>query len=201
MPAYQNMSPSSSLSDYSNASSQLTDSMLFTFSEFLECFETADTYDDLMVTLFKRQDLIIKTNEMKHLAGLVQCLQNKISMLQEYMQESFNTMEAGGLHQLLQKRYVWYEGTMRRQQELWFDLSTINNQPSSIRRPSTPYPRSQSSSPQIKKPINTHWWPLNILQLHLNMKLHLCLRNLNLLVQGYHLFQSCNPLSETWFPT
>ena len=75
--------------------------MLFTFSEFLERFETANTYEDLMVMLFERGDRIIKTNKMKHLAGLVECLQNKVSALQEYMQESFNTMEAGGLHQLL----------------------------------------------------------------------------------------------------
>ena len=87
--------------------------MLFTFSEFLKQFETADTYKDLMVALFEWQDLIIKTNEMKHLAGLVECLQNEISSLQEYMQESFDTMEVGGLDQLLQKRYVWHKGTMR----------------------------------------------------------------------------------------
>ena len=91
---------------------------------------------------------------MKHLAGLVEHLQNEVSALQEYMQESFNTMEAGGLHQLLQKRYVWHEGTMKRRQELQFDLSNINNQPSSLRRPSTPYPRNRTPSPCIKKPIH-----------------------------------------------
>ena len=77
--------------------------MLMTFSEYLELFETDDSYTDLMVTLFERQDLIIKTNEMKHLAGMVERFQNEISHLQEYMQESFDTMEAGGLHQLLRK--------------------------------------------------------------------------------------------------
>ena len=77
------------------------------------------------------------------------------------MQESFDTMEAGGLHQLLQKRYVRHEGTMKRQQELQFDLSNINDQPSSsLRRPSTPYPRDRVPSPQIKKPIHhLHYSP------------------------------------------
>ena len=69
--------------------------MLMTFSEYLELFETDDSYTDLMVTLFEQQDLIIKTNEIKHLVGMVKHLQNKISHLQEYMQESFDTMEAG----------------------------------------------------------------------------------------------------------
>ena len=101
MPAYQtsSSSSSSSLSSYSGGSTcymQANDTMLMTFSEYLELFETDDSYTDLMVTLFERQD-IIKTNEMKHLAGMVERFQNEISHLQEYMQESFNTMEAGGL--------------------------------------------------------------------------------------------------------
>ena len=106
MPAYQTSSSSSSLSSYSGSSSQqmwTTDTMLMTFSEYLEQFKTNDAYTDLMVTLFERQDLIIKTNEMKHLAGMVKHFQNEISHIQEYMQESFDTMEAGGLHQLLKK--------------------------------------------------------------------------------------------------
>ena len=108
MPAYQtsSSSSSSSLSSYSGGLTcymQATDTMLMTFSEYLEQFKSNNTYTDLMVTLFERQDLIIKTNEMKHLAGMVEHFQNKISHLQEYMQESFDTMEAGGPHQLLKK--------------------------------------------------------------------------------------------------
>ena len=80
--------------------------MLMTFLEYLKQFETDNSYTNLMVTLFKRQDLIIKTNKMKHLVGMVEHFQNEISHLQEYMQELFDTMEAGGLHQLLKKRYV-----------------------------------------------------------------------------------------------
>ena len=85
-----------------------------TFSKYLELFETDDSYTDLMVTLFERQDLIIKTNKIKHLAGMVERFQNEISHLQEYMQESFDTMEAGGLHQLLKKRFICREGVMER---------------------------------------------------------------------------------------
>ena len=73
---------------------QTADTMLMTFSEYLEQFKTDDSYANLMVTLFKRQDLIIKTNEMKHLVEMVEHFQNEISHLQEYMQESFDTMEA-----------------------------------------------------------------------------------------------------------
>ena len=79
------------------------DTMLMTFSKYLEQFETDNAYTNLMVTLFERQDLIIKMNEMKHLTGMVKCFQNEISALQEYMQELFDTMEAGSLHQLLKK--------------------------------------------------------------------------------------------------
>ena len=84
--------------------------MPMTFSEYLEQFETLDTYEDLMVTIFERQDLILKTNKLKHLAGMVKRFQNEISALQEYMQEYFDTMEAGRLHQLLKKQYICHGG-------------------------------------------------------------------------------------------
>ena len=96
MPAYRISSSSSSLSSYSGGSTcymQENNTMLMTFSVYLELFKTNDSYTDLMVTLFERQDLIIKTNKMKHLAGMVEHFQNKISHLQEYMQESFDTMD------------------------------------------------------------------------------------------------------------
>ena len=158
MPAYwTSSSSSSSLSSYSGGSTwqmQATDSMLMTFSKYLEQFETDDSYTDLMVTLFERQDLIIKTNEMKHLAGMVEHFQNEINHLQEYMQESFDTMEAGGLYQLSKKWFICREGVMVRQPELWFDLPSEDNRPSSLRRPLTPYPRDRVLSPRIKKPIH-----------------------------------------------
>ena len=190
MPAYWTLSPSSSLSSYLNALSQLTDSMFFTFSKCLEQFKTVDTYNDLMVMLFERQDLIIKTNKMKHLVGLVECFQNEISMLQEYMQESFDTMEVSRLHQLLQKRYVWHEGTMRRQQELCFNLPNTVDRPSTIERPSTLIPgiglhlhksKSQSITYVIRQQLH------NILLLHHDMRHHHNLQNKNPLAWGCHL--------------
>ena len=158
MPAYwTSSSSSSSLSSYSGGSSrkmQAIDTMLMTFSEYLEQFESNNAYTNLMVTLFERQDLIIKKNEMKHLAGMVEHFQNEISHLQEYIQEYFDTMEAGGLHQLLKKRFVCHGGVMERWPELRFDLPSENDRPSTIWRPSTPYPRDRIPSPQIKKPIH-----------------------------------------------
>ena len=158
MPAYCTSSSSSSpLSSYSGGSTQYmqtTDTMLMTFSKYLELFETDDSYTDLMVTLFEHQDLIIKTNKMKHLAGMVEQFQNEISHLQEYMQESFDTLEAGGLHQLLKKWFIRWGGIMEQWPVLRFDLPSKNDRSSSLQRPSTPYPRDRVLSPQIKKPIH-----------------------------------------------
>ena len=109
-----------------------TDTMLMTFSEYLELFETDDSYTDLMVTLFERQDLIIKTNEMKHLVGMVEHFQNEISHLPEYMQESFDTMEAGGLHQLLKKQFICHGGVMEQRPELHFDLPNKDDRLSTL---------------------------------------------------------------------
>ena len=57
-----------------------------------------------MVTLFRRQDLIVKTNELKHLTALVEQLQNEVDSQQEYIREIFN--EAAGLHEQLKKYYI-----------------------------------------------------------------------------------------------
>ena len=95
---------------------------------------------------------------MKHLVGMVERFQNEISHLQEYMQESFDTMEAGRLHQLLKKQYVQHEGIMGWWPELCFNLPNEDDRPSTIQRPSTPYPRDRPSSPHIKKPIHQLWY-------------------------------------------
>ena len=194
----------SSLSSYLEASSwqmQVTNSMPISFSEYLKRFESEDTYDDLMVALFEWQDLIIKTNEMKHLAGLVERFQNKVSALQEYMQELFDAMEASRLHQLLKKQYVWHEGTIRRWWELHFDLSNTVKRPSTIERPLTPYPRSRSPSPPIKKPIHHLWYSPTASQYshpHHNMECHHNLQNLNPLAWDCHLFLI--PQFSFWIP-
>ena len=114
---------------------------------FLEQFKTLDSFEDLMTTIFERQDFIIKMNEMQHLAGLVKQLQNEVSALREYMQELFNTMEAAGIHQLLKKQYIWW-GVIGQQQELHFNFDTIDR-PSTLQRPSTPYPCCKSSWQQL----------------------------------------------------
>ena len=91
---------------------------------------------------------------------MVERLQNEISHLQEYMQESFDTMEAGGLHQLLKKRFICHGGVMEWQPILRFDLPSEDNRLSTIRRPSTPYPRDRVPSPWIKKLIHhVHYSP------------------------------------------
>ena len=50
------------------------------------------------MALFERQDLIVKTSEIKHLAPLVERLQDEANRQQEHMEEIFNGMEAVGLH-------------------------------------------------------------------------------------------------------
>ena len=80
-------------------------------------------------------------------AGMVKRFQNEVSALQEYMQESFNTMEAGRLHQLLKKQYVCHGGIIEQQPELCFDLPNKNDRSSTLQRPTTPYPRNRSPSP------------------------------------------------------
>ena len=64
-----------------------------------------------MVTLFRRQDLIVKTNELKHLAALVKQLQNEVDSQQEYMQEILD--EAAGLHEQLKKYYIRDNGVIQ----------------------------------------------------------------------------------------
>ena len=113
MPASQ--TSSSGLSSFSDSSQQLisTGSPHISFSDYLEHFENNDTYSDLMVALFRRQDLIVKTNELKHLAVLVERLQNEVDSQQEYMWEIFDMMEAAGLHEQLKKFYIWDNGVIR----------------------------------------------------------------------------------------
>ena len=45
------------------------------------------------------------------------------------------------------------EGIIGRQPELRFNLPNEDDRPSTLRRPSTPYPRDRVPSPHIKKPI------------------------------------------------
>ena len=78
----------------------------FSFLDYLKHFENDKTYSNLMVILFGRQDLLVKTNKLRHLAPLVERLQDEANNQQKYMQEMFGQMEAAGLHEILKKHYI-----------------------------------------------------------------------------------------------
>ena len=92
------------------------------FFDFLGRFENDDVYEDLMVALFKRQDLMTKTAKLKNLAGIVERLQDEANRQQEYMLEIFDSMEAAGLHNILKKWYIRDNRILRRRHQLHFDL-------------------------------------------------------------------------------
>ena len=98
MPAYRNTSPSSSDSSSGYPCCSVPNgSPCITFFEYLRQFEDDDSFTHLMVTLFGRQDLIEKTNEIKHLAKLVQRLQDEANEQQDYMIGLFDATKAVGL--------------------------------------------------------------------------------------------------------
>ena len=152
---------SSGLSSFSDSSRRLisTRSPHISFSDYLKHFENDDTYSDLMVALFGRQDLIVKTNKLKHLAALAKQLQNEIESQQEYMQEIFDTMEAAGLHEQLKKFYIRDNGVIRRQLHLRFESPDIPEPPKFQQTP-TPYPHPRAPSPHIKKPFQQSLSPM-----------------------------------------
>ena len=112
MPAYHSplLSPFSSSSDTSQQPA-LTGSPNISFLDYLKLFN--DSFTALTVALFKQQELMVKTNEMKHLAELVERLQDEVNWQQEYLEEIFNGMEAMGLHQILKKHFVRDNGVIR----------------------------------------------------------------------------------------
>ena len=113
MPATR--SSSSSLSSFSIPSRRPSpDLFKFSFSEFLERFDTDETYDEFMVTLFERHDFILKTNSIQHTAKLVKRLQDEIDEQQKYMRQLFKEMERGGLQQLLGLDYRQKKGEIQR---------------------------------------------------------------------------------------
>ena len=83
------------------------------FLDYVKLLNDNDSFDALKVALFERQDLVVKTNEMKHLAPLIEQLQDKVNRQQEYMEEIFNGMEAAGLHLILKKNFVQDNGTIK----------------------------------------------------------------------------------------
>ena len=93
----------------------------------------------LKVALFKQQDLIVKTNEMKHLIPLIEQLQDEANQQQEHIEEIFNGIEVMGLHSILKKHFVHDNGTIRTRQRIEFNLPQSYNKYSLHRRRSTPY--------------------------------------------------------------
>ena len=114
MPAYCSSSPSmfSSSSDSSQRVVSIG-SPNISFFKYLKLFSDNDSSSALMVALFERQDLVVKTNKMKHLAPLVERLQDEANQQQEHLEEIFNGMEAVGLHQILKKHFVRDNGIIR----------------------------------------------------------------------------------------
>ena len=112
MPAYCSSSPSLS-SFSSNSSQQLAsiESPNVSFLDYVKLLNNNDSFDVLKVALFEQQDLVVKTNKMRHLAPLIKQLQDEANRQQEYLEEIFNGMEAVGLHQILKK--TLYEKTER----------------------------------------------------------------------------------------
>ena len=51
----------------------------FTFNNYVKLFDNDDAFYALQVALFKRQDLTVKTHEIKHLNSLIQRLQDEIN--------------------------------------------------------------------------------------------------------------------------
>ena len=123
MPAYHSSSPS--LSSFSSNSSQqlaLTESPNVSFLDYVKLLDNNNSFDALKVALFEQQDLVVKTNEMRHLAPLIERLQDEANRQQEYMEEIFNGIEAVGLHQILKKYFVRENGTIKTRRRVKFDL-------------------------------------------------------------------------------
>ena len=125
MPAYRSSSPSpSSFSSSSDSQRQLfsVGSPNFTFLDFIKLFNSDNSFTAIQSALFEREDLIVKTNEIKYLAILVERLQDEANRQQEHIEEMFNDMEVKGLHTVLKKHFVRDNGVIRPRQGVEFNL-------------------------------------------------------------------------------
>ena len=116
---------SSSISSFSSDSHRRLESIEspnFTFNDYVKLFNNNNTFYALQVALFERQDLTVKTNEIKHLISLIQRLQDEINQQQEYVNEIFNSMEAAGLHQILKKHFVRDNGVIQTRRRVEFNI-------------------------------------------------------------------------------
>ena len=67
MPATRSPRSSSSLSSDSDRRLESIESPNFTFNDYVKLFNDDDAFYALQVALFERQDLTVKTHEIKHL--------------------------------------------------------------------------------------------------------------------------------------
>ena len=173
MPAYQSSSPSlSSFSSLSGSNRQLfsVKNPNFTFLDFIKLFNSDDSFLALQSMLFKREDLTVKTNEIKYLTILIERLQDEANRQQEHIEEMFNDMKVKGLHKILKKHFVCDNGVIRPRWGVEFNLPRYHKKKYSIyRRRSTPFPPallSKSETPVANNlPIGNYktisWYPLD----------------------------------------
>ena len=140
MPAARSPRSSSSLSSDSGRRLDSIEFPNFTFNDYIKLFDDDDAFYALQVALFERQDLTVKTHEIKHLNSLIQRLQDKINRQQEYVDEIFDGLEAAGLHQILKKHFVRDNGVIRTRRRVDFNIPRTTRKYSLYRRRSTPYP-------------------------------------------------------------
>ena len=125
MPAYRSSSPSpSSFSAFSDLNRQpfSVKNPNFSFLDFVKLFNSDDSFTVLQSALFEREDLIVKTNEIKYLAILVERLQDEANRQQEHIEEMFNDMEVRGLHKILKKHFVCDNGVIQPRRGVEFNL-------------------------------------------------------------------------------
>ena len=122
MPAARSSRSASSFSSDSNRRLDAIESPNFTFNDYVKLFDDDDAFYALQVALFERQDLSVKTHEIKHLISLIQRLQDEINQQQEYVDEIFDGMEAAGLHQILKKHFVRDNGVIRTRRRVEFNI-------------------------------------------------------------------------------
>ena len=148
MPATRSPRSASSFSSNSFDSYRRLESIKspnFTFNDYVKLFDDDDAFYALQVALFERQDLSVKTHEIKHLNSLIQWLQDEINRQQEYVDEIFDGMEAAGLHQILKKHFVHDNGVIRTRRRVEFNIPQTTKKYSLYRRRSTPYPPPTTS--------------------------------------------------------
>ena len=72
MPATRSPQSSSSFSSDFDRRLESIESPNFTFNDYVKLFDNDDAFYALQVALFERQDLSVKTHEIKHLNSLIQ---------------------------------------------------------------------------------------------------------------------------------